>query len=54
MSVSSPQLTTRTRHLVPDEKGRTGYDLVEDMPMNKINELFDQLGKAGGFESAGN
>ena len=47
-------LTAIEALLVPDEKGRTGYDLVEDMPMNKINELFDQLGKAGGFESAGN
>lgn len=47
-------LTAIEALLVPDEKGRTGYSLVEDMEMNKINELFDLFGKAGGFESAGN
>lgn len=47
-------LTAIEALLVPDEKGRTGYDLVEDMPMRKINELFDLFGKAGGFDSAGN
>jgi hypothetical protein len=40
--------------LVPDEKGRTGYNLVEDMPMRKVNELFELFAKAGGFESSGN
>lgn len=47
-------LTALEALLVPDEKGRTGYDRIEDMPMRKINELFQLFGKAGGYESSGN
>ena len=47
-------LTAIEALLVPDEKGRTGYSLVEDMEMNKINELFDLFAKSGGFDSSGN
>lgn len=42
--------------LEPDEKGRPGYALLESKHyrMNQINELFDKIAKAGGFESSGN
>lgn len=49
-------LTALEYLLEPDENGKSGYDLLTSKRyrMKQINELFERIAKAGGFDSAGN
>ncbi len=49
-------LTALEYILEPDEDGKSGYQLLtgKRYRMRQINELFEKIAKAGGFDSAGN